>query len=62
MTTPCIFLNLHTNLCSIYEDRFKINPLCLSIEQAIEQGALPKECLYIINNKKYQKRLDVKKR
>lgn len=43
----CIFLDRSTGSCSIYENRHKYNPLCLTIEQVIKQGTLPKECLYL---------------
>lgn len=42
----CPFLNKNTKLCTIYDNRFKINPYCRTIEQAKDQGTLPEECLY----------------
>ena len=62
ITNPCRYLDGDRKLCTIYEERFTINPICLTIEEAITKGQLPKECLYVFNNKKYQKRIDIKRR
>ena len=44
---PCNYLNKKTRRCTIYKDRFKINPHCLDIDTAYMMGALPKECAYV---------------
>jgi len=44
---PCIHLDTDTNLCTIYEDRFKINPGCLNIERGIARRAFPEDCPYV---------------
>lgn len=33
---PCKFLNPETSLCMVYENRFKLNPYCLTIKEAIK--------------------------
>lgn len=43
----CEFLDVKTNLCTIYKDRFKKNPKCLAIEEAIKIKALPDNCPYV---------------
>lgn len=40
--------------CLIFKNRFKVNPYCLTIKEAIRQFGLPKECLYVKDNIKYQ--------
>ena len=32
---PCEFLDTKTNLCTIYDRRKELNPLCLSVSQRI---------------------------
>lgn len=44
---PCPFLDLDTKLCTIYEERFEINPYCESIKDAIKHNGLPKGCKYL---------------
>lgn len=61
VVVPCPFFDTNTELCTVYDDRFNINPFCLTIEAATKQGQLPKECLYVIDNINYQKRYDIKK-
>jgi len=50
----CEFLNEQTNLCTVYKDRFKMKPGCLTIEQAIEINALPGDCPYVKDKKDYK--------
>lgn len=44
---PCYFLDTKTNLCRVYPERFKRNPQCLTIAEAIIQRALPADCPYV---------------
>jgi uncharacterized cysteine cluster protein YcgN (CxxCxxCC family) len=46
-TYPCPYLDLESCLCSIYEQRYELNPLCLTIQQAKVLGNLPEGCLYL---------------
>ena len=45
-TYPCPYLNLKTKLCTIYDNRYELNPMCLTIDQAKIMGNLPEGCLY----------------
>ena len=45
-TYPCPYLDLKTKLCTIYDNRYELNPMCLTIEQARIMGNLPEGCLY----------------
>jgi uncharacterized protein len=53
LQTHCQHLDPETNLCTIYQDRFKLYN-CLTIEQAIINKALPKDCPYVKDIKNYQ--------
>ncbi len=44
---PCEFLNTDTNLCTIYDRRKELNPLCLSIEEGMKVSAFPSDCPYV---------------
>ena len=44
---PCEFLNTDTNLCTVYERRFELNPLCLSMEEGFKVNAFPEDCPYV---------------
>ncbi len=44
---PCTYLNIDTGLCTCYEDRKRLFPECLSIEEARKIGSLPVGCLFI---------------
>lgn len=48
-TTPCMFLDLKTKLCSVYKNRFKLNPYCQTSKQAKKQGLLPLNCKHLTN-------------
>jgi uncharacterized cysteine cluster protein YcgN (CxxCxxCC family) len=50
----CPFLDLNTKLCTVYKDRFKKNPECLSIKDAIRIKALPNDCPYVEGLEGYQ--------
>ena len=47
---PCDYLSKKTRRCKIYKNRFKINPKCLKLEDALLEGALPIECPYVIES------------
>lgn len=51
---PCPYLNVKTRLCTVYEQRFAVNPRCLSVEAGIECGVFPADCLYIRGRRGYQ--------
>lgn len=44
---PCEFLDTETNLCTIYEKRHELNPLCLTMEQGMKVSAFPADCGYV---------------
>ena len=44
---PCAYLDEETHLCTIYEDRHRINPDCLTVEEGIEIGVFPADCPYV---------------
>ena len=44
---PCSYLNTATQMCSIYEKRFEVNPRCLDVPQGIEHGVFPADCPYV---------------
>jgi len=50
----CKFLDTDTNLCTIYNDRYKKNPSCLTAEEALRIKALPNECPYTKKEKGYE--------
>lgn len=43
---PCPYLN-KAGRCKIYKNRFIINKRCLTVDKALTEGALPKECPYV---------------
>ena len=54
LKNPCIHLNTDTNLCTIYENRFEINPGCLNIERGIARRAFPEDCPYVTDISYYK--------
>ena len=52
---PCQFLDLKTKKCLVYKNRYKVNPYCITIKEAIRQNALPVDCLYVKDNEEYKK-------
>lgn len=44
---PCEFLDTATNLCTIYDRRKELNPLCLSVPEGMKVSAFPKDCPYV---------------
>jgi uncharacterized cysteine cluster protein YcgN (CxxCxxCC family) len=48
LKSACSFLNMKTNLCKCYEDRFEREPLCMPIDaDIIQMGGLPADCPYV---------------
>jgi len=45
--TPCRYLDVKTNLCTIYERRFEVNPHCLDVAGGIAFHAFPADCPYV---------------
>ncbi|MHC4713761.1 MAG: CxxCxxCC domain-containing protein [Planctomycetota bacterium] len=44
---PCPYLDTQTNLCTVYEKRFDMNPRCLTAEEGIILGVFPADCPYV---------------
>jgi Fe-S-cluster containining protein len=44
---PCEFLDTATNLCTIYDRRKELNPLCLSVPEGMTVSAFPSDCPYV---------------
>lgn len=44
---PCEFLDTNTNLCTIYDRRKELNPLCLSVPEGMTVSAFPTDCPYV---------------
>jgi len=44
---PCPYLDEKTRLCTVYENRHKINPDCLTLEEGIRIGVFPADCPYV---------------
>jgi uncharacterized protein len=44
---PCEFLDTNTNLCTIYDRRHELNPLCLSVKEGMKVSAFPEDCPYV---------------
>ena len=53
-TKPCKFLDTKTLKCLVFENRFKLNPYCLSVKEAIKANAFQKGCLYVKDDKSYK--------
>jgi hypothetical protein len=47
---PCEYLSKKTRRCKIYKNRFKINPNCLTVDEALKEGQLPIKCAYVIES------------
>ena len=50
---PCPHLDLKTRLCRVYEQRFEVDPDCLSVEEGIRLGVFPADCPYVAGLKGY---------
>lgn len=44
---PCDYLDIATNTCTVYSERFMRQPLCSTAEKSVEIGALPEDCPYV---------------
>lgn len=44
---PCEYLDTSTNLCTIYDKRHELNPLCLSVAEGMKVSAFPEDCPYV---------------
>lgn len=44
---PCPFLDIETNLCTIYPERFEKQPRCSSAEDSVKANSLPGTCPYV---------------
>ncbi|MCY3822474.1 MAG: hypothetical protein OXG62_01235 [Nitrospinae bacterium] len=50
LTSACPYLEVETNRCRVYPERFEIEPMCLPIgPEIIEMGGLPEDCPYVEN-------------
>ncbi len=50
LTSACSHLEVETNRCRVYADRFDMEPMCLPIgPEIIEMGGLPDDCPYVEN-------------
>lgn len=65
LTSACVYLDLDTNRCRVYAERFEKEPMCMPIgAEIIEMGGLPEDCPYVENFPGYRgpkavdKRLD----
>ena len=61
MEKPCKFLDTCSNKCSIYSERFKINPHCKKVNlfQALFNPYLPGSCGYVKKVRFWRRRKDV---
>ncbi len=51
---PCVFLNLRTRHCMVYERRHELCPDCTPLtESVLALGVLPGDCPYVQNIKNY---------
>lgn len=44
---PCPFLDVETNLCTVYPERFVKQPRCASAEDSVNGNTLPDDCPYV---------------
>ena len=44
---PCKYLNTVSHLCEKYLDRFWLDVVCLTIQEATRQRVLPSDCPYV---------------
>ena len=50
LTSACPYLEVETNRCRVYTERFEREPMCLPIgPEIIEMGGLPEDCPYVEN-------------
>lgn len=54
----CKYLDHNTNLCTIFSNRFKVNPECGSMEVMQDWGGMPDKCNYHVEMKfKYRAKI-----
>ncbi len=51
---PCRFLDVATNLCTVYSQRAEKEPRCQSAAESAEINALPGDCPYVAARSDYQ--------
>lgn len=51
---PCHHLDTRTNLCTVYERRFEVEPDCLTVEEGIKCRVFPADCPYVKGLKGYR--------
>jgi uncharacterized protein len=44
---PCEFLDVKTNLCTVYQRRFELNRHCLTVATGLKHLAFPRSCGYV---------------
>ena len=50
LASACAYLDLETNQCRVYAERFEKEPMCMPIgAEIIEMGGLPEDCPYVEN-------------
>ena len=53
--SPCEFLDLNTNLCTVYDHRHKARPGCVPLSpEVFNRGILPADCPYVSGIKNYR--------
>ncbi|MEE9275018.1 MAG: hypothetical protein V3V62_06905 [bacterium] len=62
LTSACGFLDMGTNRCKCYSDRFEKEPLCMPVDaEIIQMGGLPADCPYVENLPGYRPPIEVNK-
>ena len=44
---PCRYLDVETNLCTVYDRRQVVNLDCLGVEEGARRGVFPADCPYV---------------
>jgi uncharacterized cysteine cluster protein YcgN (CxxCxxCC family) len=52
--TPCVYLDLETHQCTVYERRHEVNPDCLDVDAGIARGVFPADCPYVAGLASYK--------
>lgn len=50
----CRHLDPATRLCTVYAERFRANPQCLSVERGLARGVFPQDCPYAAGRADYR--------
>ena len=45
--TPCPYLDVGDNRCTVYERRFEVNPRCLDVPGGVRFHVFPGDCPYV---------------